>query len=113
MNAMQPNSDPVPHCLTDTVIILLYRKGDQGQVENYRPFVLVNVLVKIVSTVFCNRIKPVLPGIIQLSGTGSVLGCRIRESMIMTDDIMYWCRNHQPDASLIRLDFAKVYDRIQ
>lgn len=64
MNSMRQNSDPNPRSLTNSVIVLLYKKGDQRKVENYMQIALVNVLSMIFSTDYCNRIRLVLPDII-------------------------------------------------
>lgn len=76
-------------CLANSTIFLLYKRGSPHIVENQRPVALVNVLAKILSSVYCNRIRPLLGTIIPNSQTGFVPGSTIIENIILTFDVMH------------------------
>lgn len=80
MNAMLNRTDKIPECLTSSIILLLYKKGSLEHVENYRPIELVNVVSKIMSEVYCNRLKPLLPKNIPIEQTGFIQGRHEKKS---------------------------------
>ena len=55
-----------------SVLTLLFKKGDPLSLNNYRPISLLNVDFKLISYVLAQRLKKVLPDIINQDQTGYV-----------------------------------------
>lgn len=86
--AFRHSSTSIPNCLTKSIIVLLYKNGPPTKVGNYRPIALVNVATKIVSAIYCNRLKPILSYIIPATQKDFVSRHTIIKNIIMTQNIM-------------------------
>lgn len=113
MNEIGKSSKTLPTCLISEIIILIHKKAPSETVVNYRPIALVNVLAKMASMVYCNRLKPLPKHIIPPAQAGFVPGRTITGNIILTHDIMHWCKTNCPEPMLVSLGFEKAYDRVQ
>lgn len=69
--------------LNHTFISLFPKNKNPKGVPNYRPISLCNVLYKIVTKVFANRLKVVLPKIVSNTQSAFVLGCLIPDKILI------------------------------
>jgi len=67
-------------------ITLIYKKGDTRLLKNWRPISLLNVDYKILSRIFSNRLKNVLPSIIYIDQTSCVIGRDISDTVASVRD---------------------------
>ena len=94
-------------------IILLYKKGPRPDIRNWRPIALLNNDYKLISKVYAERMKTVLPEIISQDQKGCVAGRYIGENIRMIDDILYEIENQSPDSKILQLDQEKAFDRVE
>ncbi|XP_031255913.1 uncharacterized protein LOC116113894 [Pistacia vera] len=105
-------TNEMPRCVNATRIALVPKVESPSRMTDFRPISCCNVLYKCISKVIMNRFKVVLPNIIGVSQSAFVLGRRISDNILLTQELL---RNyHLGDASsvsLIKLAldyFAKV-----
>jgi hypothetical protein len=72
-----------------SILTLLFKKGDHLNLDNYRPISLLNVDLKILSYVLAQRLKKLLPKIINEDQTSYVkirfIGCIPQEFLKFSD----------------------------
>ena len=95
------------------VITLLYKKGTREDIRNWRPISLLNTDYKILSKVLAERLKKVLPEIINSDQRGGVKGRLIGENIRLIEDILYEIENLEEDAIILLQDQEKAFDRVE
>ena len=103
----------LPDTFHESIIILLHKKGCTLHPENYRPIALLNVMAKLLSSVYCARIRRKISKVIPNEQTGFVPGRSITENLILLGDAIHYSKRFHPSSIILALDFAKAYDRVQ
>ena len=95
-------------------IITCIPKGDKPRefIKNWRPISLLNVVYKIGSSCIANRIKEVLPQLINEDQTGFVPGRYIGDNLRLLYDIMHYLKNENLSGLLVSIDFEKAFDSV-
>ena len=70
------------------MLSLIYKKGDQNLIKKYRPISLATTDYKIIAFILANRLKPIMPKIINESQTGYVKGRYIGQEIRMVQDVI-------------------------
>ena len=94
-------------------IVLLYKKGPRPDIRNWRPIALLNTDYKLLSKIFAERIRKVLPEIIHSDQKGCVSGRYMGENIRLIDDILFEIENQSPDSIILQLDQEKAFDRVE
>ena len=104
---------------SDKVLFLFYSllpKKDKNPLflKNWRPISLLNCDYKIASIAIGNRIKRVLPKIINGDQSGFLKGCSIAENIFLIDGIINYAKpgNMNKPGLLMFIDFEKAFDSI-
>ena len=96
-----------------SIVTLLPKKDkDLTKLSNWRPISLLNVDYKIATKVIANRIKKILPSIIDDSQTGFVKGRYIGENIRVLLDILSITEETEIPGLLFFADFEKAFDSI-
>ena len=93
------------------LIKLIYKKGDNEVLANYRPITLINTDIKILTKVLANRLKDVLPHIIHYTQT-CVNGRKIDTTLHTVRDLIQLAEEKNLEAAFIFLDQEKAFDRV-
>ena len=95
-------------------IITCIPKGDKPRefLKNWRPISLLNVVYKIGSSCIANRIKEVLPILINEDQTGFVPGRYIGDNLRLLYDIMHYLKDEKLQGLLVSVDFEKAFDSV-
>ena len=101
----------VPESMSGGVIRLLFKKGDRGDVRNYRPVTLVNADYKLVSGCVAARLSSVLPGFVHEDQTG-LPGRQISDGIHLAADVYEYCQREEVAGALVSLDQEKCFDRV-
>ena len=80
--------------------------------KNWRPITLLNTIYKIASGTLANRIKTVLPKIINSDQTGFIPGRYIGENTRLIYDIMHHTEENNIPGTLLMIDFEKAFDSV-
>ena len=96
-----------------SIISLIPKKDkDLEKLTNWRPISLLNTDYKIITKVIANRMKQVLPKIIDSSQTGFVKGRYIGENIRLILDMIEYTEENQLPGLLFFADFEKAFDSI-
>ncbi|MCU7800901.1 MAG: hypothetical protein KZQ70_12335, partial [gamma proteobacterium symbiont of Lucinoma myriamae] len=95
-------------------VITCIPKGDKDKLylKNWRPISLLNTAYKLASACIANRIKTVLPNIINEDQTGFISGRFIGENIRTLYDIMHFTEKYKIPGLLLLIDFEKAFDSV-
>ncbi|KAL3689560.1 hypothetical protein R1sor_015869 [Riccia sorocarpa] len=94
------------------VIKLIPKGGDRKLLGNWRPISLMSLTYKIVAKLLANRVKIVLPNLVDIQQTGFVQGRHISDNVLSLKIGQEWAKWTAQKALFIKLDFVKAYDRV-
>ncbi|CAI5483302.1 unnamed protein product [Closterium sp. Yama58-4] len=106
------NSASLPAELKEAVTILLHKKGDKEQLDNYRPITLLNFTYKVLARVVADRMKSVLHMVISPEQYGFIPGRRLSDAVALVADIIEGAKNGIEDWCLLLVDFEKAFDSV-
>ena len=92
------------------IISLLYKSGNREEIKNWRPITLLNIDYKVIAKCLAERLKKVLPSIINPDQRAYIQGRQISESIRLTLDILDQQNNN---GCIIFLDQQKAFDRVE
>jgi exonuclease III len=96
-----------------SVIRLIPKKGDLGNIKNWRPISLLNCTYKIISKAINNRLKKVANRILSRAQKGFVPKRYIQECLINIIETVNYCEKNKIESFLLALDMAKAFDSIR
>jgi hypothetical protein len=94
------------------VITLLYKKGDKTYLKNWRPISLLCIDYKIITKSLANRLKTVLPHIINKDQTCGVEGRQIHDNSHLIRDLLRYVNKKNLPAIILCIDQKKAFDKI-
>ncbi len=103
----------LPYTLRKALLALLFKKGDEKMLKNYRPISLTNCDYKILCFVLANRLQKVLSDLIHEDQTGYIKGRYIGSNARLISDYFDHCESFQIPGILLFLDFEKAFDSIE
>jgi len=95
------------------ILKLLYKNGQENNIENWRPISLLNVDFKILSHVLANRLKPLLPKLINENQTAYIKGRCITQNIRLLLDVMTYTETENIPGILLFLDLRKAFDSVE
>jgi hypothetical protein len=101
-----------PTTWLETIMILLFKKGDASLLANWRPLSLINSDAKLFTKLLTNRLRPLLPQLIHPGQTGFMKGRFIADNGLVLSTVMDHCRVEGGQQIGVMLDFEKAYDRV-
>ncbi|CAI5463491.1 unnamed protein product [Closterium sp. Yama58-4] len=105
-------SASLPAEIKEAVTILLHKKGDRDQLNNYRPISLLNFTYKVLARVVAGRMKTVLHHVISPEQYGFLPGRRLSDAVALVADIIDAAKNGGEDWYLLLVDFQKAFDSL-
>jgi hypothetical protein len=96
-----------------SVLSLILRKDDPLILENYRPISLLNVDLKLLSYVLSQRLKKILPKIINENQTCYLQIRFIGFNHRQIQDIIDFADSYTIDGAIIFVDFIKAFDTLE
>lgn len=94
-------------------IIILLPKTNPRTIADYRPITLLNTDYKILMKVLANRLKPLLPHLIEKEQICGVPGRNIFWNLSALRNIVEYLQAHPTEqAAILSLDFEKAFDRV-
>lgn len=96
-----------------SVISLVFKKGEKNSLKNYRPISLTNTDYKIIAFVFAKRLQKILKDIINDNQTAYIKGRYIGENNRLILDIFEFCESENVGGILLFLDFEKAFDSVE
>ena len=94
-------------------IILLPKKENAIQIQQYRPICLLNVSFKIFTKVGTNRVMEVAHKVIRPTQSAFMPGSHILEGVLVLHETVHELQRKKMDGVLLKIDFEKAYDKVQ
>ena len=94
------------------IVCLPKEEKPREYLKNWRPISLLNVAYKIGSACIANRIKAVLPKLINEDQTGFIPGRYIGDNIRTIYDIIAYLEDNQLPGLLVSIDFQKAFDTV-
>ena len=95
------------------MITLMFKSGEREDIKNWRPITLLNTDYKIISKLLAERLKVVLPNIINTDQKGFVKGRNIFQGNRLLQDIIDYTDIEDEEGAIIFLDQQKAFDRAE
>jgi len=94
------------------LLVLLHKKGDKANLDNWRPISLLCTDIKIISKALAFKIRAALPDIIHEDQTAGVPRRAITDNLWLARDIFNYAVEQRVPGYLISLDQSKAFDRV-
>jgi len=109
------NRRPLPDSLNHTHVALIPKVKTPKSVTDFRPISLCNFLYKLVTKVFANRLKPLLPEIISDVQSAFVKGRLISDNILIAYEVFHHMHYHSGANGdmAIKLDMHKAFNRVE
>lgn len=91
----------------------MYKNGEREDIKNWRPITLLNNDYKIISKLLAERLKRILPKIINTDQKGFVQGRQIFDANRLLQDIIDYTDMTNEEGAIIFLDQQKAFDRTE
>jgi hypothetical protein len=101
------------HNLNFGNIILLPKKENAIQIQQYRPICLLNVSFKIFTKVGTNRIMGIAHKVIRPTQTAFMPGRHILEGVLVLHETVHEIHRKKLDGIIMKIDFEKAYDKVK
>jgi hypothetical protein len=110
------NDGKSPESINKTYITLIPKCKNPNSPKQFRPISLCNVTMKIVTKAIANRIKSILPDIVDEEQSAFVKGRMITDNALIAMECFHWLKKKtkgKKGMMAMKLDMAKAYDRIK
>jgi hypothetical protein len=97
---------------TGYITLLCKNPACPENLSNWRPISLLNVDYKIISKSLANRLRKVLPAVVNIDQTCSVPGRSIMDNLHLLRNVVDYCEYKQSRCAIISFDQAKAFDRV-
>ncbi|CAK8678480.1 unnamed protein product [Clavelina lepadiformis] len=102
----------IPKEIKKGAITLIYKKGDDADLDNYRPITLLNLDYKIYTKILANRIRETLKEVIH-EHQYATKGKQLSEATILLRDLHENAKRKMQNLYFLSLDFKKAFDSIE
>ncbi|KAL0283523.1 UNVERIFIED_CONTAM: hypothetical protein Sangu_2884500 [Sesamum angustifolium] len=107
------SGSPLPISLTTTSIALIWKVKNPSRGSEYRPISLCNTSNKILTKLLNDRLKILQPSIIVPNQNNFVSQRQIGDNIQLSQEILHSLEANKKDWNVaLKLDMAKVYDRV-
>lgn len=93
-------------------VSLIPKKENPSSLLEYRPISLINSPYKVLSKVLANRIRLVLPSVIDKAQSTFVGGRNIMDGVLIANEVVDWWKKSRKKGLSLKLDFQKAYDTV-
>ncbi|KAL3681068.1 hypothetical protein R1sor_024024 [Riccia sorocarpa] len=94
-------------------IKLIPKSEDKARLKDWRPISLLGITYKIISKLLAERLKSLLPNLVNEQQTGFVQGRSIFDSILTVKLGQEWANVTSQQSIFLKLDFVKAYDHVR
>jgi hypothetical protein len=99
--------------LNSTNIVLISKKQDAQEIEDYRLISIVHNMAKLLGKIHANRLAPHLDRIVSQSQCAFIKGCSIHDNFQYVQDVIKHFHNSKMPMLFLELDIAKAFDSVR
>lgn len=106
----------LPRGMNKTLVCLIPKVKDPESMNQLRPISLCNVLVRVLSKVLSNRLKPCLSYLISNKQSAFIEGRLLTDNALIAFEVNHYMKRHTQGKTGIaglKIDISKVYDRLE
>ena len=103
----------LPDSKRKAVMTLIYKKGNEDDIANYRPISLTNVDYRILAFILAQRMQKVMDKIICNDQSAYIKGRYMGTNIRLVSDILDYYDTTDKSGILLMLDFKKAFDSIE
>lgn len=89
------------------------KRGDKAVLNNFRPITMLNSDFKILAKILANRLKDILPKLIETNQAYAVKGRDITDTINNVRDMISYTEAEKKSGYVISLDLEKAFDRVE
>ncbi|XP_028074331.1 uncharacterized protein LOC114276709 [Camellia sinensis] len=93
-------------------VTLVPKIASPEAITDFRPISLISSIYKVVAKVLANRMKVVVPKIIDRVQSAFLSGRNIMDGVLVANEIVDWWKKTNRKGLIIKLDFEKAYDTV-
>ena len=103
----------LPHGSNSSFIALIPKSPDSSLPSDFRPISLMNALVKLLTKVMANRLKPLMLELVSHHQSAFIKNRQISDGIPITSEIVALLRKRQANGLIFKIDFEKAFDRVK
>lgn len=110
------NDGCMPEDINFTHVAFIPKIKNPSKMTDLRPISLCNVSYKLISKVLANRLKVLLPHIIDENQSAFVSGRLITDNILLSSEVFHYMNHNQAKKRgfmALKLDMSKAYDRME
>lgn len=104
----------MPRGLNDTLVTLIPKVKNHEKIAQLRPISLCNMSYKVITKTMTNRLKLIIPNIVNESQTSFVPGRQITDNILIYQEVLHYMRSRKCKKGYMvwKIDLEKAYDRL-
>lgn len=104
----------IPTDLNNNLITLIPKVAHPETIGQFRPICLSNVLMKVITKVIANRLKPVMAKLVQPTQASFIPGRLTTDNIVIAQELVHSMRykTGKSGRMIVKVDLEKAYDRI-
>ena len=103
----------LPDSERTAVMTLIFKKGEEDEIGNFRPISLTNVDYRILAFVLSNRLQNIIPSIVNTDQTVYIKGRYMGQNIRLLLDIINNYNTKDKQGFIMTLDFTKAFDTLE
>jgi len=103
----------IPKGCNASFVALVPKVRDPSRLEQYKPISLVGAIYKIIAKLLAERIKKVLPSVVDESQSAFLKDRGILDSLLMTNEVVEDIRRRGRSGLCLKVDFEKAYNSVK
>lgn len=104
----------VPANMNDSFICLIPKQTHPESISQFRPICLSNVIMKVISKIIANCLKPLLGDLVGQEQASFIPGRQTSDNIVMAQELLHFIRRRKGRKGhmVVKVDLEKAYDRI-
>ena len=102
----------LPRGCNASFITLVPKKANPSKLNEFRPISLVGCIYKILSKVLANRLRKVLPSVIDVNQFAFLEGRGLLDNVLVANEIVDFLKKEKKSRVMVKVDFEKAYDSV-
>ena len=98
--------------MREGVVAMLFKKGDELELKNWRPITLLGVDYKLIARALAGRLRLAMPYLVGEDQTCGVEGRSASWNLQLTRDVLCWVEERSLPLVFVSLDMEKAFDRV-